>query len=243
LLQAKIIEDSELVHSNAIPVLINIIFYRYTLPEVQEYIKTANYLTGISNKSTKGKILLYKTLIKIFLDANLEYAHTLAQKMRDEFLDNTEVQIFLASLPKREYTIGDVAPDINLPDTSGKYLALSNLKGRIVLLDFWASWCAPCRLENPNLVSAYQKFKDKGFTVYSVSLDNSKEKWKSAIIKDNLTWYHVSDLMGWQSAAAKMYGVKGIPQTYLLDKNGKIIAKNLRGQELHVTLEKLFSSE
>ena len=105
------------------------------------------------------------------------------------------------------------------------------------MLDFWASWCPPCRAENPNVVAAYQKFKNNNFTVLSISLDNNKDKWKEAIKEDHLTWTHVSDLKGWQSDVAALYGVQAIPTNFLIDPSGKIIATNLRGARLQKTLE------
>lgn len=136
--------------------------------------------------------------------------------------------------------IGAVAPDLAFTSPEGKTLKLSDLRGQIVLLDFWASWCRPCRMENPNVVAAYKKFKDKGFTIYSVSLDQNGESWKAAIKQDGLIWpNHVSDLKGWQSEAARIYGVQGIPAQFLLDKDGKIIAKNLRGDQLEQKLGEL----
>jgi thiol-disulfide isomerase/thioredoxin len=135
---------------------------------------------------------------------------------------------------------GGAAPEIIMNDRNGKPLALSSLRGKIVLVDFWASWCGPCRQENPNVVRMYEKYKDKGFTIYSVSLDENRDKWLAAIDADNLSWpNHVSDLKGWSSEAVAAYEVNGIPATFLLDKEGNIIAKNLRGGQLEQKLQEL----
>ena len=135
--------------------------------------------------------------------------------------------------------IGAVAPDIKLKQPDGTELALSSLRGKVVLIDFWASWCGPCRKENPFNLKMYKDFKDKGFEIYGVSLDSDGGRWKNAIASDSLTWKHVSDLGGWQSAPAKLYQVSSIPSTFLLDKNGKIIAKGLRGENLYAKLEEI----
>jgi peroxiredoxin len=139
--------------------------------------------------------------------------------------------------------VGQPAPEISLPNPDGKSMSLSDLKGKVVLLDFWASWCGPCRRENPNVVRVYDKYKSKGFEVFSVSLDrpNGKEKWVEAIKADNLKWkYHVSDLQFWNSAPARLYGVNSIPRTFLIDKDGNIAALNLRGAEsIEAELQKL----
>jgi len=138
--------------------------------------------------------------------------------------------------------IGGLAPEIVMKDTAGVERKLSSLRGKVVLIDFWASWCGPCRKENPNVVKAYQEFNKKGFEVFSVSLDNpgAKDRWINAIKQDGLIWpNHVSDLAGWQSVACKLYNFNSIPFTVLLDKQGKIVAKNLRGPKLEEELKKL----
>lgn len=142
--------------------------------------------------------------------------------------------------------LGNMAPEIALKNPKDSLIKLSSLRGNIVLIDFWASWCGPCRRDNPAVVSVYNKFKNqkfnnaKAFTIYSVSLDHTKAKWEEAIAVDQLSWpYHVSDLMGWNNAAATKYSVQGIPFNYLIDANGIIIAKNLKGNDLAKTLERL----
>ncbi|MFA5575515.1 MAG: TlpA disulfide reductase family protein [Brumimicrobium sp.] len=136
---------------------------------------------------------------------------------------------------------GNIPPEIELPNPDGKIMKLSDYRGKVVLLDFWAAWCGPCRRENPNVVNLYKQYHDQGFDVFSVSLDRTKEQWLKAIEQDGLVWEgHVSDLKYWQSEPAKEYGVRSIPFTILLDREGKIIGKNLRGQQLADTLRSIF---
>ncbi len=140
----------------------------------------------------------------------------------------------------RNVQVGKPAPEIALADTNGKIFKLSELKGKYVLIDFWASWCSPCRAENPNVVAAYRKFHQSGFDILGVSLDKNKSHWLEAIHEDKLSWHHVSDLQGWNNAAAKEYAINSIPSNLLIDPEGTIIHKSLRGEKLQETLTEIF---
>lgn len=147
-------------------------------------------------------------------------------------------------LAERSVKIGNKAPDFSQPDTEGKMIRVSDFKGQYVLIDFWASWCSPCRAENPNLLKAYNKYKSKGLEVLAVSLDDTKGKnaWLKAIKDDGLPWVHVADLKGWSNEAAVLYGVRAVPQNYLVDPKGNIVAINIKGENLHQELAKIFGN-
>ncbi len=141
---------------------------------------------------------------------------------------------------KKKMAIGQMAPDFTLPDQQGKPVSLSSFKGKITLVDFWASWCGPCRAENPNVVNAYERFHSKGFEILGVSLDTKRDAWLQAVTEDRLTWIQVSDLKGWSSKVAEEYGIQSIPSNVLLDTEGRILAKDLREEELSNKLNELF---
>ncbi len=168
--------------------------------------------------------------------------HKKLAKSLEPFQQNPFVKQYVQSvLAYGKTMIGTLAPEIALPNPQGDTLRLSQTRGNYVLVDFWASWCRPCRAESPNLVRAYEKYHTKGFTIFSVSLDRNKQSWTAAIQSDGLgKWYHVSDLRGWQSQAARKYGVNSIPSNFLLDPQGRIIAKNLRGQALLSKLKEIY---
>lgn len=163
----------------------------------------------------------------------------------DSSLLNTPyVEVLEELIPTLEgVAVGNEAPNFVADDTEGNAVEFSNHigKSKYLLLDFWASWCGPCRRENPNIVKAYEEYKDKGFDIFAISLDSSRDSWLAAIEKDGLVWTNVSDLLLWDSEPAKLYGVRAIPSNFLIDENGVIVAKNLKGEDLHNTLNDLLN--
>jgi len=211
-------------------------------------------LTVASIDSVLPSLSVFSMVNYLDFQSELPYLKKVADEMNKAYpnskytkLLSSEVQKALAMKKQEEEKeklskvgVGKKAPEIALPNPNGKIIKLSDFKGKYVMIDFWASWCGPCRMENPHVVELYKKYKDKGFTILGVSLDEDKEKWKNAIMKDGLVWEQISDLKGWASSVNPVYEVQAIPLTYLIDKDGTIIAKNLRGQDLTNKLEELF---
>lgn len=193
---------------------------------------------------TQNKDCVMSAFLVTYFDRKYADYHTAYKAVRDALVKTYPADPFVQhvdAMIKQNIIIGSEAPDIVMKDPEGKERKLSSLRGNVVLLDFWASWCGPCRGENPNVVKLYHKYNQKGFEVFSVSLDRTHDAWVNAIKADGLVWpNHVSDLKGWTSSGGATYGVMSVPTTILIDREGKIIAKNLRGEELARKLAEIF---
>ncbi|PWT73757.1 MAG: hypothetical protein C5B59_12595 [Bacteroidetes bacterium] len=207
-----------------------------------------NYLKNFINKTTDPTLGILalswgRSLSRIDFENALNGLvarypdNVVLQNMKKSFLQQSQAE----HQQQENSWVGKQAPELNLPDANGKNISLASFKGKYVLVDFWASWCEPCRMENPNVVKAYQRFKDKNFTVLGVSIDSKKDAWQKAIKDDNLTWTHVSDLKYWSSAAVQIYKFDGIPFNVLIDPQGKVIAESLRGDGLENKLNEVLS--
>ncbi|WP_118972305.1 TlpA disulfide reductase family protein [Taibaiella koreensis] len=209
------------------------------------------YVKQVSDTTKSLPVAIYAVSKLLSDNSELDYMKTFAGNLSKRFADNQLLTEFKDKVKERlasqEKTsgprIGSVAPDFTLVSLDGKQIALSAFRGKYVLIDFWASWCPPCRAENPNVVAAYEKFKSKNFTILGVSLDKDKDKWQEAVTKDKLGWNHVSDLQGWESTVAALYGVQSIPANFLVDPAGKIIATDLRGDDLEKVLTAKLNGE
>ncbi|MCA5006740.1 TlpA family protein disulfide reductase [Sphingobacterium sp. WQ 366] len=180
-------------------------------------------------------------LVKEYINSSSDYNSSISlYELLSAQLKSTTVGTKLAhAINTFKLQPGAIAPIFAQQDTSGKNVELAMFKGKYVLIDFWASWCVPCRKENPYLVTAYEKFRNKNFEILGISLDDKKSNWMIAIKQDNLQWYNVSDLKGWKNDVATLYGVKAVPTNYLIDPTGKIVAKNLRGEQLEKILSEI----
>ena len=216
---------------------------------------TLDSLTKVYNKGETESIRQIKLIINAntnsfisavgtqnFIDPalNYEYMDSISSVLNKKLPESRYVQNLVATVNSlRKISIGESAPNITQKSPNGNAISLRDLKGKYVLVDFWASWCRPCRAENPKVVKLYEKFKNKNFEILGVSLDKDDKRWKQAIESDGLSWPQVSDLNGWKSQPAAKYNVKSIPATFLIDPNGIIIAKDLRGEALEKKLEEV----
>ena len=216
----------------------------YITDFIQKHSTEPASLLALSNQLGQQPVLNPRTDFDLFEKVDVQlfkrYPKSALVLNLHKYVAAMRPQIQTANSQAKLTGTGAIAPEISLPDPDGKTQSLSSLRGKIVLVDFWAGWCAPCRRENPNLVKAYNKYHSKGFEIFQISLDKTKPEWVAAIKQDGLNWIHVSDLKYWSSPVARQYGIESIPANYLLDKDGKIIGSNLRGADLEAELDKLF---
>ncbi len=217
----------------------------------QEYFRFSSYRQSFIGKNTNSPALL-PIVSSLDMDKDFSIYEAIMNQLMIGFPQSPSVQFannqFQQVKVKKEASeflaSGKTVPNFSQTDKDGKEISIESLRGKVVLIDFWASWCGPCRKENPNVVKLYEQYKDKGFTVLSVSLDSDKAKWLAAIEKDKLIWpYHVSDLKGWSNAVAQQFKVQSIPFTLLIDAEGKIIDANLRGPQLEQALQNIFEKK
>ena len=219
--------------------LVNSIQSEFDFKKNQFELSLKDYLSSV-----KSSLAVLVTADYLDIEENLIFWETIYNNYTEEFKDNSYFKNFESKLIKiKSISIGSIAPDIILNDTSGVPTSLASLRGKYILLDFWAAWCRPCREENPNIIENYNNYKSYGFDVYQVSLDRTKEDWIRGIKQDKLPWINVSDLKYYQSEAAELYNVDRIPSAFLLDPQGKIIAKHrdLRGPNLSRKLAEIFN--
>ncbi|MCC5931347.1 MAG: redoxin domain-containing protein [Cyclobacteriaceae bacterium] len=193
-------------------------------------------------KTMKPSLAMLSALVNFNIEDDFPFYDSVTQVLKKEIPDSKYLAEIMEQVEReRSLAVGYEAPDIVLPNPEGAMVSLSSLRGNFVLIDFWASWCRPCRVENPNVVRMYNKYNDKGFEILGVSLDRDRDSWLKAIQDDQLTWTHISDLKYFDSEASRLYNVQAIPFTVLIDPEGKIVSKNLRGKALEDKLEEIFN--
>jgi thiol-disulfide isomerase/thioredoxin len=237
---AKNIEKRFSINPNEVPDITIQNAIRMAFDSLQQAHKTAikDFVININNS-----LVPYFATNFLMAEADYDFFKLIDDKLYNQFSSSKyAANLHAKVMDLKKTAIGEEAPEIVLSDPFGKTIALSSLRGKVVLIDFWASWCGPCRRENPNVVRVYQKYKNKGFDIFGVSLDDNRDAWIKAINDDKLLWNHVSDLQKWNSSVVKQYNIEGIPFTVLIDKNGKILAKNLRGEALEKKLQEVLNN-
>jgi len=217
------------------------------IPELQEQeeknlIAYKNELADYARQNFGNSIALFYAAIRMDPQLHMRFLEEIADKFNRLRPELTITKQFNEKIERLKKTaIGRLAPDIILPDNDGREIRLFDYKGKYVLLDFWAAWCNPCRIENINYAKLYKKFKDKGFEIFAVSIDTNKKIWQNASKKDRITWINISDLKGWVTASAADYNITAIPANFLIDPDGKIVDRNIRGKDLQNKLETIFN--
>ena len=223
------------------------LYKKYTnmLTELVQNERTDLINSGMETLLDANPGVLMSAFLVTYFEQSFEQHALLYKKIRDALISKWPNEDFVKHLDSRLSTLllpGMEAPDIELPDPDGNTRRLSDLRGKVVLIDFWASWCGPCRMENPNVVRLYKQYHNMGFEIFSVSLDKSRDAWVKAIKDDHLDWpNHVSDLKYWSSAAGRLYGISSIPSTVLVGPDGNVLARNLRGKDLENKLKEIFN--
>jgi peroxiredoxin len=214
------------------------------IAEVKNYEKHRDELNEFIEKNMKDSISIYPTTLRWDGEENIEFYQTLAKSFEQKYPKleitkriNEKVEII------KNTSVGGESAEIKMPDRNGKEIGLSELKGKYILIDFWASWCGPCRRESKKITELYDKYKEQGLEIYGVSLDTEKDLWLKAIEKDNRNWTNVSTLQGFDTPATFEYGVTALPAKFIIDAQGKIVAKNLHGEELKTKIEDLFATK
>lgn len=222
------------------PVILDSLNRLFDSVEVSEKNASLDFISRNKN-NVVGPYILWGTLA---YDMDLKEL----MEVSSQFSRNLDTTLYVKQIQRRITTmrrvsVGEIFTDISLPDTAGNPVSLSSLKGKYLLIDFWASWCRPCRRENPQVVAAYKEYKKKGFEIFGISLDRDASAWKKAIRDDGLNWVQVSDLKGWQSEGVRLYGVRAIPHSVLINTNGYIVGQDIQGQDLKKTLAKLIDKK